>query len=104
MGLIVLFAILFQSFDSLSHLEEKIFEKQCQHKYNHSKTEITHAHCGFDHCFVCEFAFSTFISPSKTNFTPQKNQVVTKYASFYSKEITCFFKGSLFALRAPPIA
>lgn len=102
MGLVVLLAILLQSFDAMSHLEKQFSEKQCHHKYNHHQTEITHAHEGFDHCFVCEFAFSNFISPSKLTFTSQKVLVVTKYSSFYSKGITQFFRGSLFALRAPP--
>ncbi|MCF6131268.1 hypothetical protein [Flavobacterium wongokense] len=103
MGLVVLFAILFQSFDAMSHLEKQFSEKHCNHKYNHSQTEINHAHEGFDHCFTCEFAFSSFISPSKITFTVPKIQVVTKYSAYYSKEITQSFRGSLFALRAPPI-
>jgi hypothetical protein len=102
MGLIVLFAILFQSFDAIGHLEKQFSEKHCHHVYNHHKTEAGHAHEGFDHCFTCEFAFSSFITPSKTTFTVPKVQVVTKYSSFYSREITQSFRGSLFALRAPP--
>ena len=102
MGLVVLLAILLQSFDAIGHLEKQFSEKHCHHKYNHHKTEITHAHEGLDHCFVCEFTFSSFISPSKIFFAAQKVQVFTKYSSYYSKEITQFFRGSLFALRAPP--
>ncbi|WP_309614696.1 hypothetical protein [Flavobacterium sp.] len=102
MGLVVLLAILFQSFDAMSHLEKQFSEKHCYHNYHHHKTEITHAHDGFDHCFTCEFTFSSFVSPSKLTFTSQKVEVVTKYYSYYSKEITQFFRGSLFALRAPP--
>lgn len=102
MGLVVLLAILIQSFDAMSHLKEQFSEEHCHHKYNHSKTEIHHAHHVLDHCFVCEFAFSSFISPSKTAFTTQKVQVETKYSLYYSREITQFFRGSLFALRAPP--
>lgn len=102
MGLIVLFAMLAQSFDAMGHLKEQFSEKHCHHKYDHSKSEIHHAHEGMDHCFVCEFAFSSFISPSKMTFTAQKAEVVSKYSTFYSREITQFFRGSLFALRAPP--
>jgi hypothetical protein len=103
MGLVVLLAILIQSVDAMSHLEKQFSEKHCHHKYNHSQTEINHAHEGFDHCFTCEFTFSNFVSPSKLTFISQKNQVETKYSPFYSKGITQFFRGSLFALRAPPI-
>jgi hypothetical protein len=102
MGLVVLLAILFQSFDAMTHLEKQFSEKHCYHNYHHHKTEINHSHENLDHCFVCEFAFSSFISPSKTTFTSQKADVATKYSSHYSKEIAQFFRGSLFALRAPP--
>jgi hypothetical protein len=102
MGLVVLLAILLQSFDAMSHLEKQLSEEHCHHKYNHNKTEITHSHEGFDHCFTCEFTFSNFISPSKLTFTTPRIQVTTKYSSYYSKEITQSFRGSLFALRAPP--
>ena len=102
MGLVVLLAILFQSFDAMSHLEKQLSEKHCNHKYNHHQTEINHPHEGLDHCFTCEFTFSNFISPSKFTFTSDKVQVITKYSSYYSKEITHSFRGSLFALRAPP--
>jgi hypothetical protein len=102
MGLVVLLAILLQSFDAMSHLEKRISEEHCHHKYNHSKTEITHAHAGFDHCFACEFTFSNFISPSKLTFITPKVQVATKYSPYYSKEVIQTFRGSLFSLRAPP--
>jgi hypothetical protein len=102
MGLFVLLAILFQSFDAMSHLKKQFSEKHCHHKYALNKTEVGHAHEGFDHCFVCEFAFSSFISPSKIRYTSQKVEIVIQYFPYYSKEITQFFRGSLFALRAPP--
>jgi hypothetical protein len=102
MGLVVLFAILFQSFDAMSHLEEQFSKEHCNHKYNHHKTEVNHAHEGFDHCFACEFTFSSFIPPSKIAFTVPKAKVITQYSAYYSGEITQSFRGSLFALRAPP--
>jgi len=103
MGLMVLFAILFQSFDAMTHLEKQFSAKHCHHKYNHNHTEVSHAHEGFDHCFTCEFTFSNFITPSKTSFSFSKIQVATQYTSHYSREITQAFRGSLFALRAPPV-
>ena len=101
MGLVVLLAILFQSFDAMSHLEKQFSEKHCYHNYHHHKTEISHSHENVEQCFVCEFAFSSFISSSKISYTPQKVEIVTQYFPYYSKEITQFFGGSLFALRAP---
>jgi hypothetical protein len=102
MGLVVLFAILIQSIDAIGHLEQQFSTKHCHHSYNHSQTEVGHAHEGFDHCFVCEFAFSSFISTPTTVFTSPKVDLITKYSFCYSREITQFFRGSLFALRAPP--
>ena len=102
MGLVVLLAILLQSFDAIGHLEKQFSEKQCYHNYHHHKTEITHAHEGFDHCFTCEFTFSSFISPSKLTFISEKVEVDIKYSPYYSEEINQFFRGSLFTLRAPP--
>ncbi len=102
MGLFVLLAILFQSFDAMSHLKKQFSEKHCHHKYALNKTEVGHSHEVLDQCFVCEFAFSSFYSPSKIRHSYQKVEIVTQYFPYYSIEITQFFRGSLFALRAPP--
>ncbi len=102
MGLVVLFTILFQSFDAIGHLREQFSEKHCHHNYNHHKTEINHAHEGFDHCFACEFAFSSHTSTAIKSFEFKKTDVQTFHTFFYSKEITQKFRGSLFSLRAPP--
>jgi hypothetical protein len=102
MGLMILFAIFFQSIHSFEHLVKQLFEKQCEHVYNHHKTEIGHGHDGLEKCFVCEFAFSNYTSTPVKSFAFRNKEVVTLYAFFYSKEITQKFRGSLFALRAPP--
>lgn len=103
MGLIVLFAILFQSVHSFEHLAKQLSEKQCHHKYHSHKTEINHSHHNFDKCFVCEFAFSSYISLNKTASFKENKEIVSKYTFEYSKEIFSSFKGSLFSLRAPPV-
>lgn len=103
MGLTVLFAILFQSVHSFEHLAKQLSEKQCHHKYHSHKTEINHSHHNFDKCFVCEFAFSSYVSPNKVETNYENKAVVTKYSFVYSKEIFSSFKGSLFSLRAPPV-
>jgi hypothetical protein len=102
MGLIVLFAILFQSVHSFEHLAKQLSEKQCHHKYHSHKTEINHSHDDFDNCFVCEFTFSNFISASKPTYNFADKAITTKYSFVYSKEVYHSFKGSLFSLRAPP--
>lgn len=101
-GLTVLFAIVLQSVHSFSHLEKSLSEKVCHHKYAKNKTEIGHAHHNLDHCFVCEFTFSTSVKSDFFTFTFKKVEIPVSYSYFYSKEITQSFRGSLFALRAPP--
>ncbi len=101
-GLAVLFALLLQSGHSFSHFEKELAEKQCHHKLGKNKTELTHAHHKNDHCFVCEFAFSSSIQSNFFVFNFKKVTFPNFYSFFYSKEITHSFRGSLFALRAPP--
>jgi hypothetical protein len=102
MGLMILFAICFQSFHSIEHLVKQFSEKKCLHVYHNHKTEVNHGHDGLEKCFVCEFAFSSYTSTTLKYFEFKKAEVPTSYAFFYSKEITQKFRGSLFSLRAPP--
>jgi hypothetical protein len=93
--------MLFQSVHSYEHLAKQLSEKKCSHK-NNSSHEITHQHHNFDHCFVCDFTLSNFISATISHFEFKKTNLPSGYSFFNSREITQFFKGSLFALRAPP--
>ncbi len=102
MGWIILFAIFFQSFHSCGHLVKQFSEKKCHHVYHNHKTEVTHGHNGLEKCFVCEFAFSSYTTTPNNSFEFKKMEVSTSYTFFYSKEITKKYRGSLFALRAPP--
>ena len=101
-GLLVLFAILLQSIHSIHHLEEALVEKKCFHDSEKNNAEITHSHNTLDNCFVCEFTFETAIKTTFFSLEFKKLVVSNPYTYFHSKEITQFFKGSLFALRAPP--
>ncbi len=96
-------AILLQSIHSFHHLEQFISEKHCHHKYAVNKTEISHSHHDFEHCFVCEFALSNYTSTHFFSFEFKNVAVHTSYTFAYSKQITQAFRGALFALRAPPI-
>jgi hypothetical protein len=98
----VLFSILFQFVHSYEHLAKQLSEKDCHHKYTSSQ-EIMHQHHGFDHCFVCHFSVSSFVASEISSFEFQKITIPSGYSFFKSKEITQFFSGSLFALRAPPV-
>ncbi len=101
-AVMILVAIVLQSFHSYEHLSKFFAEKECHHKYD-NKAEIGHAHHELDHCFACEFTFSTSIKSEIFAFKFFNNSLPTGYTLSYSKEITNHFKGSLFALRAPPI-
>jgi hypothetical protein len=101
LALAVLFAMLFQSVHSFEHLAQQLSEKECHHKYS-SREEITHQHHNFDYCFVCDLKMSNFISSDFSCFEFQNTIIPSGYTFFESREITQFFKGSLFALRAPP--
>lgn len=100
--MIVLAAVLLQSIHAIHHIDESFKEKKCHHIYAKNKTEITHSHNNFEHCFVCEFTFSNSVTSDFFTFQYKKSTFLTSYSCFHSKEITQFFKGSLFALRAPP--
>jgi hypothetical protein len=102
LGTIVLAALLLQSIHAIHHIDESFKEKKCHHIYAKNKTEITHSHHNFEHCFVCEFTFSNSITTNFSSFQHEKITFLTSYSYSHSKEITQFFKGSLFALRAPP--
>ena len=91
-----------QAFHAGHHLEELFDNKQCNHKYEKFKTEISHAHNDFENCFACEFTFSIYFNNSYSHFNLLKVEIAHFYSFFYSKEIIQSFRGSLFALRAPP--
>ena len=98
---VVLFSMLLQSLHSFEHLVKLFSEKECHHHYS-QKTEINHQHHPFDHCFVCEFTYGSYVL---TAFFSLKNRIIVTLSQQYSfvyKLTSPFFKGSLFALRAPP--
>ena len=98
----VLFSMLFQFVHCYEHLAKQLSEKECHHKYT-SSHEITHQHQDVEHCFACHFSVSSFVASGIHHFEFQKAGFPSGYSFFRSKEITQFFKGSLFLLRAPPI-
>jgi hypothetical protein len=101
-GAVVLFAILFQSFDSLGHLEQQFIEKHCDHKYAEGKNDIGHSHHDPEKCFVCEFTFSHFIASGSFTFLYKNSVPHSGHTLSRSREITQFFRGSLFSHRGPP--
>jgi hypothetical protein len=102
LALAVLFAMLFQSVHSFEHLAQQLSEKECHHEST-SKHQITHQHHNLDHCFVCDFKMSHFVASDFLHFEFKNTGINSGYTFFKSRTITEFFKGSLFALRAPPV-
>ncbi len=102
LAVVVLFCMLFQYVHTYEHLAKQLSQKECTHKHRSSQ-EITHQHHDIEHCFVCHFSVSSFVASDIHHFEFQKTTFTSGYSFFKSKEITQYFKGSLFALRAPPI-
>lgn len=100
--LLVLLSFSLQQIHGGIHLANQFSENHCHHKYQKHKNEINHSHHDED-CSSCEFTFSPAFYKA--------NAVVIKIVSSKIKalpfkiyeEVTFFFLGSLFALRAPPL-
>ena len=101
--ILVLASMLLQSVHSYSHIAKQLSQKHCYHKYNQTKTEFTHHHNGFEHCVYCDFALSSYLDPNNAVYQSYKTFFFSKSFFFRSQEIIYHFRGSLFALRAPPI-
>lgn len=98
----LLFAITFQSVHSFEHLVEQLSKEHCQHKYDHSKTLISHSHTDFDNCFACEYSFSNFTFIDFLSFEiPFLNDYDTTSLFGYGEKLV-FFSGSFAKPRGPP--
>lgn len=102
-AILILVAILVQSIHSYEHFVSAKKEKKCHHNHNSNKTEINDLHLKSHHCIVCEFNFSNVLKSDILPIYFYKKESLVYYSFSYSKEITQSFRGSLFALRAPPI-
>lgn len=101
-GLIVFFAILLQSVHSFHHVEEAFAAKECHHDYSENTSQITHSH-HFDHCFACEFTFSSAVGTFHKVANLKVNFINSKVFFFVTFNDISFFKGSSFLLRGPPV-
>lgn len=102
LGLIVLAALLIQSAHSLHHLVEDFSKEKCHHHYSENQTQITHSH-EVDHCFVCEFVFFNCAEQSASLWDCISIENPAKKTVLFQTETPYFFKGSLLALRGPPL-
>ncbi|MBB4800552.1 hypothetical protein HNP37_000591 [Flavobacterium nitrogenifigens] len=97
----ILFSILFQSIHSYEHIVKQLSEKQCHHNYNDPSGEITHQHHDFEVCFVCNFAFGSYIVPETFQFQFHSFQKQIAYFFPVSEKIFSISTTSYF-LRGPP--
>jgi len=97
----ILFSILFQSFDSYAHFEKEKAETVCHHKSS-SKHQITHQHHSLEHCFVCEFAFSSAAPFSAFEFKIPKT-VFKTLSRFYYSDVVKTHTNNSNLLRGPPV-
>jgi hypothetical protein len=102
MPLIVVFAILFPVIHSYEHIQSHDTPHKSTQHLSTTKTElITHNHSS-EECAICHFKFTPVSTFTFMSFKFYKRCNITSYVSFYYKSYSYFFKGSLFALRAPP--
>jgi len=103
LALMVVFSILFQSLHSYEHIVNQLSEKQCHHDYNDPNGEITHQHHDYDTCFVCHFAFGSYIVPDEVAF--QFHYLNTEIPYFFTLSEKLFsVSESVCLLRGPPAA
>lgn len=102
--LIVIFAILFPAIHSYEHIQNNhtVHKSTLKHSGSDKKEFKTHDDAN-EECAICHFKFSPVTPFSFVHFDFYKSTCVTPYVYFYFKTYSNFFKGSLFALRAPPV-
>ncbi|MDX6189327.1 hypothetical protein SGQ83_08220 [Flavobacterium sp. Fl-318] len=103
MPLIVLFAILFPVVHSYEHIHSHNLsvEKKVQ-EYTTNKSDFKAHNYTSEECQICHFKFSPVANFSYVHFEFYKSISNTPYVYFYFKTYSNYFKGALFALRAPP--
>lgn len=100
--IIVLFAILFPAIHSYEHIHSHTLSHKGVFKFHTDKSEFKlHDHDN-EQCAICHFKISPVATFSFNHFVFYKSSTITSLLVFYSKTYSHFFKGSLFALRAPP--
>lgn len=101
--MVVLFAILFPAIHSYEHIHGHTSAHENILKHDGAKSEFKlHDHSN-DECAICHFKISPVSTFSFETFTFYQNSSITSFVAFYSAAYSNFFKGSLFALRAPPV-
>jgi hypothetical protein len=97
-------SFLLQTIHSIEHIVLEPVKEICNHtNTTDSKNQITHTHDVVEQCNFCSFSISSFIAKS-VEFFNELNFVGNNVTIFsFNRIINLYFKGSLFALRAPPV-
>lgn len=102
MPVIVVFAILFPAIHSYEHIQSHDAAHKSTPHLSTAKTEfIAHNHSS-EECAICHFKFTPVSTFTFLSFEFYKKYSITSAVFFYYKSYSSFFKGALFALRAPP--
>ena len=101
-GILILLAILVQSFHSINHLAEEFTRKRCDHQYASHKNTINHWHHNADSCFECAFAFTPAPANAIFSFTTATLAIEPALPFVANSGNTSYFEGSLFSYRGPP--
>jgi len=98
-------SFLLQTGHSYEHFFLEPIQRICKHESsNHTNKQITHAHELVEQCKVCSFSVSAFVENSFQLFATANFVGKEIYSLFNNDQNISFYKGSLFALRAPPSA
>ena len=95
--------MLLQSIHSYEHVVSQLTEKQCHKKHAEIGTQVKHKHPTLDHCFSCEFTFSSFTSIDSKPLVFTKYTDFFKTTFFYLDSLNPYYKGISYALRGPPL-
>lgn len=104
MPLLVVFAILFPAIHSYEHIQshDHVINKSVLTHQDSGKKEFKVQDHANEECAICHFKFSPVSAFNFVYFDFHKSSGVIPYVYFYFTTDSGFFKGSLFALRAPP--
>ena len=61
-------SIVWPAWHALGHIAKDFDREICVHASPDGKAQITHEHSHLDHCYVCGFSFSHFLSPSIAHY------------------------------------
>lgn len=103
-SLLVVFAILFPVVHSYEHFKNHCTSHKTTKHNRTGKSELKIHNNSNDECAICHFKFTPVITFSFISFDFFSSSSISPFVYSFFKTYPSFFKGSLFALRAPPIA